>query len=130
MCTATTGTRAATSRTSSIPITISPPSRKSLRGGVVEVILVTVCDEHGVEAREHFLERERKLDGRVSDGARGAPDGRPSSRRVEHRIYQNAPFSEAENDRRAAYESDLHAAVPGDSRVQSAANPPLYSPLR
>jgi hypothetical protein len=88
-------------------------AREEPLGGVVEVVLVTMCHEHGVEAANDLLGGKRKLDGRVVDRVRGARDRGPRARRIEHRIDENPPAVELQQERRIAHERDAHAPFYG-----------------
>ena len=78
---------------------------------LVEVILVTMCHEHRVEAANDRLGRERKLDGRVANRVRGARDRRPRACRIEHRIDEDPRAGVLQHDRCIAHERDLHAWI-------------------
>ena len=80
-------------------------------GRLVEMILVTMCHDHGVQAPNDLLGRDRKLDGGVADGVRRTVDRGSRARGIEHRIDQNPPSGELQDDGGAPDEGDFHAAV-------------------
>ena len=87
-------------------------------GGLVEVILVTVRHEDGVETGDDLFGREREFDRRVANGVRGLLDRRSGTGRVEHRIDQDPSSHQLQQERRVAYESDVHAGISSGFAIQ------------
>ena len=95
-------------------------------GGLVEVILVTVRHEDGVEAGDDLLGREREFDRRVANGVRGLLDRRSGTGRVEHRIDQDPPPISSSRSVALRTRVMLHAGISSGFAIQLRI--PRYTP--
>jgi hypothetical protein len=85
--------------------------REELLTTRVEVIAVAVRDDHGVESAHDLLGRKRQRHSWVPHLRDCALDRRARAGLVQHRIDDDALSPEVENERRVAYERQLHGRV-------------------
>jgi hypothetical protein len=85
--------------------------REKPRARLVEVILVEVGNDGGVETLHDLLGRDGQRHERVRSRARRVLDGRPRTHWVEHRLDQDAPLLQLDQKRRVADQCDAHAGT-------------------
>ena len=84
---------------------------QQLGGGGVEVVLVQVRDQRGVDALDDDLGRLRQLDERVAAVVLGVLHRRPRACRVEHRVDEQLAAVDLEPQRRVADQAQVHPAA-------------------
>ncbi|HEU6445323.1 MAG TPA: hypothetical protein VFL61_09725 [Gaiellaceae bacterium] len=83
-------------------------SGEQLRGRVVEVVSVQVGDDDRVQVAHELLRRQRQRDERVRPRVWRVRDRRPRTGGVEHRVDQQAPPLELEQQGRVANQRQPH----------------------